>query len=367
MQRRLLLPFLLLTAASARSQPATQPVYPAWAMKCYPNPITRMVFFDHVDEAIALGESTLKTQEHDKAPVLERVGSMSGLFSAYLVDLRLKSAAEMLARADALLKDLPHDRDSDLARADILSHHAKLETDSNEVTYSEKHLAEALALHKQYQDDDILSLRRSAIINKIIAHSATADKVLPEIDQLIADASTAFGPDSGPVVEDLYLKAGCEIYLAADFDAAAAAARACQVTAGKAYGGESSFSADAVFIEGLALEMQRQFNEAIAKFESARILTAKARGKNCQSLATIEKALGFAYMQIGDTEAAEASFKNAVRVTGHITEENPQRAASALDDLAKYYRSGNQDDLAAAAENNAADVRKKYKLPVPKN
>ena len=363
---------MLLLAAAAfgqtipATQPTTQPAYPAWAMKAFDNDISRLAAFDHPGEAIKLGLSTLAELEKNKAPALQRANVMCDLSGVYIDRGKFKSAAALLDQAEALLRDQPHNLPGDLARASLLENRAELAKQTEDHDQCSRLLSQALDLHKQHGDDDTYQLRLKICNNDTLDPTGATEPTVEQAQALIDEAKKTYGDGSGPAIDAQFVEAFILLGSADDLDRAAQIAQDTEDLATRTYGPISSTAAAAVVLQAIVHSCQHHDAKAVERFELARTIAAKALGDSDPDLAFICLMQADCCLRQGDTEQAEALYKDAVRISDLNIGENPKGVTDTLDKLAKYYRSGNEDDKAAAAEKRAADIRDKYKLPPAK-
>jgi tetratricopeptide (TPR) repeat protein len=356
-------------STQAASAPASQPAlsFPAWAMKAYPDDITRLMRFDRVKEAEQVGLKSVAelAKQPDKTP--EYLQALTSLSHLYLAINRPADAQKYLAIALDQFKNKTkpgQEREMEIAHAMVDEVQSSLALVKDQPDRAAEYAISAMnRLETNLAETDL------RVVDQVmeIEHFKIRDSENGPVPDAIRNFNLAIqiytnqlGPNSAPVA-DVQMSRGYYYLNNAGNPAAAQNAFQRALTIRQAIYGENSEVASS--LEALALlDAGNNRNEqALSRLRDARAMTLKVIGEDDPAVAGIDIEIA-AVLDRSNGDAAEA--ERLLVKAAAVFEKYPEaknELAQTLDMLAGHYRLQANDAKADQAHDRAEQARAQLK------
>jgi len=347
--------------------PATQPAFPDWAMKAFPDDITRLMRFDRVKEAEALGDKQLAALANAPDKTTEYLQTVVSMCHLYLALNRSEEAQKLLSTGLKALDaaKLPgKEKDLDVARAGLEGVQSSLALSRDQPDRAAEFAKSALArLQKDLPAGDVRIIDQQLEVEHLKIRTA-GEGTVADAFRVFSDAikgyTAALGTEECAPIADVYMSRGY-YYLnniknltraTADFTQARKVRQ-------NIYG-ENSEVGDAMEALALIATINNDDDGAIKLLREARTMTLKVIGEDDPAVAGIDMSIAAALDRKGSPDEAEKLLVKAVSVFEKYPDTKDQ-LADALDLLSEHYGAHGNDDKANETKDRANKIREDMK------
>ena len=352
----------LLAAAVAQGfaapAPATQP--DPKIVESWPDPVTRLVRLGKYDEAVKLGEQSIK-QKNAKAP--DQAQAVAALAEVYITLARYSDAKTLLAGADNPLAAADHDTALALASVYLAQGDLAYETGdfNNAVTLASR----ALDLRKKnLAADDLLiadATEDLTMANLQNENTAGADAQLARVYRIRRDKT---GEESLPTADAYSALGFYYLNVAMDVRQARLAYQKSLDIRVRLLGEKHLDVADSLF--GLA-ELDNATNhpdDAVKKLEQARGIIGDTLSKTHPYISSFDEALATHYLEAGDAKKAATYITEAADICEKSYGPDHRFYADAIEQQAMICRQTGETAKAEELDKKVDAIRAKQKKKI---
>lgn len=364
---------------AATTQPATGPAatmgakseFPEWAMKAYPDDIVRLMRWDHVKEAEALGKKKLVELAKDPARTPELVQTISSVAHLYMAISRSAEAEALIKNGLGILDTVSipgEEKELDLARADLEDAQASLSLAKGDVQRAAEFAKSSLdRLKKNLAVDDLRVIDETLEVEhlkiRLADHSPVASSLVT-FNRAMRIYRDALGADTAPVADVEMSRGYYFLYNSPPGaqsinQAEQAFTRALDIR--KKVFGENSEVANAMEALASIATLKGHDDEAIKILTDARAMTLKVLGEDDPAVAEIDVSIAAALDRSKKSpEEAEKRLLKAISVFEKYSDTR-EDTADTLEMLSEHYRQNAQEDKADAIDVRAEKIRAELK------